>query len=115
MLFKNAKHVARSCFKTIAKTNILDAIQQLQNPGILKPEIANRISQIYLFYREIETVARIYRNRLTSHLVIQNEELPFLDQMIDQNSIFPGLTIPQKIHACQPDLHEIFQSLLQSL
>ncbi len=101
--------------KTIAKTNILDAIQQLQNPGILKPEIANRISQIYLFYREIETVARIYRNRLTSHLVIQNEELPFLDQMIDQNSIFPGLTIPQKIHACQTDLHEIFQSLLQSL
>ncbi len=88
------------------------AVQQLQSLGAIAPEVALKLSTIYSYYRQVETAIRVLRNRLTSPLMIQKEEIPYLEQMVEVQSGGSRLPIPQTIHHYQLEMHQIYQNLI---
>ena len=95
---------------TMPVANFQSAVHQLQTIGVIEPDVALELSKIYSYYRQVETGIRILRNRATNPLVIHNDEIPYLEQVIDQNSNHPFMTIHETIRTYQNEMHQIYQN-----
>lgn len=94
----------------IPVANFQGAVHQLQNIGAIDLDVALELSKIYSYYRQVETGIRILRNRATNPLVIHHDEIPYLEQIIDQNTNHPFMTIHETIRTYQNEIHQIYKN-----
>ena len=94
-----------------SETNLLQAIEQLENINILTMQRSKVLKNAYEFFRKTETAIRLIRNRATELIQIEPIEIQAFIDVVNDNDILNMNDFQRKIQSQMNHCHQVFNEI----